>query len=422
MTESTEETDAIVSDTHVQREPSKKTSPRVVLAGCVLFVIVGASIYIIAPEILPARLVDGPMVQNVTGDAASLIWYTSKPVPGHVVIQTADRRTTWTVASEGKRNRARLTGLQPATRYTYEIQHGGATIADGSFSTAKTHDQPFSFIVFGDSGRATVEQYTLANVMAGRKPDFLLHTGDVVYGAGERVDYPDRFFSAYEHMLSEICFWPSMGNHDRSKETDGSDYLGVFELPENGPPGLPPEHNYWFDYGNARVAVVDSNMTAEELSGRVAPWLSGIMADASIRWRFVALHHPPYTCGHHNPDEKIQETLVPIFESSGVDIVFAGHNHWYERTAPLRGGSVVPNGAGVVYIISGAGGASLYTAPPPDQRPAYTLVVNDQTHSFTHVRISGDNLTLRQIGLAGDVLDEWGASKPHLPVAGALDP
>jgi 3',5'-cyclic AMP phosphodiesterase CpdA len=185
----------------------------------------------------------------------------------------------------------------------------------------------------------------------------------------------------------------------------------VFELPDNGPPGLPPDHNYWFEYASARIAVIDSNMDEDVLRDSVAPWLTEVMTAAACRWRFVAFHHPPYTGGNYACDERIQRTLVPVFEATGVDVVFNGHDHTYQRTYPLRGGQIVAPEEGVLYIVTGAGGANLYHIRQP--RPAFIAACDDQHYSFSQVTIADDTLHLRQIALGGSVLDEYVWQRPE---------
>ncbi|RMF78237.1 MAG: hypothetical protein D6744_10335 [Planctomycetota bacterium] len=69
-----------------------------------------------------------------------------------------------------------------------------------------------------------------------------------------------------------------------------------------------------------------------------------------------------------------------------------------------------------MYIVTGAGGARLYEAMPPEQRPDYVRALRNDVHSFTHVSVDGDRLTLRQIALGGEVLDEWVLDKaPDAP-------
>ena len=394
------------------------TSPRVkrlrLLAIVGVLVIVAIALYAASPWLLPLRIVEGPMVQQSTANSALLVWYTSRPAEC-VFAATGVAAADITHTSDGRRHLVRLNGLAPDAATEYHVSApDGRALFDGQLRTNKPIGAAFSFVVFGDSGRATAEQYQLAAEMIAQRPDFVLHTGDLVYSRGARHDYEDRFFRPYRAMLSEVTFWPSLGNHDVSKPDFGAPYLEVFELPENGPTGLPAEHDYWFDYGDARVAIVDSNHSEDELRQHVAPWLEKTLGVDGPRWRFAVFHHPPYTGGKYKPDEKIISTIVPALEAAGVDIVFSGHDHMYMRMGPIRGGQLAAEGP--VYIVSGAGGAKLYEARPEAERPDYVKVLRDDLHSFTHVEVDGDRLTLRQIALGGAVLDEYQMSKtPAMP-------
>ncbi len=386
--------------------------PWKVLVGCVLFAAVGTGIYALSPLILPARLDAGPMVQNVAADAASLVWYTTKASEDQLLVIIDGEETIWPAENEGTRHRVRLTGLAAGKSYAYQLAIDGEPGYEGAVATARSPGAAFEFLVFGDSGRGKPEQYRLAEDMARVGADFILHTGDVVYGAGERHKYNERFFAPYAHLLDRMPIWPSLGNHDAGEPNFGGDFMGVFDLPENGPPGLPVERNYWFDYADARFAIVDSTLDEAALAADVAPWLEAVLAEPSIRWRFVVLHHPPYTTGQYQPDQRLAATLLPVFDKLGVDAVFAGHDHNYQRTVPLYQGEPANDTRGTVYVVTGAGGASLYELQPAPQRPSYFAAADDTQYSFTHVRIEADRLLLRQIALGGAIIDTFEWSKP----------
>ena len=321
------------------------------------------------------------------------------------------------VDSDGRRARARLDGLEPDQAYPYTILLKKRKLAQAALHTNKPAGKPFTFIVFGDSGKGTKEQYLLAGQMPAAKPDFILHTGDLIYSQGERFHYRSRFFQPYRALLREICFWPSVGNHDVFEPVDDSPYFAVFDLPENGPPELTPEHDYWFDYGSTRIVIVDTEHDEATLRDSVTPWLENVLTDTDALWKFVVFHRPPYTAGAHAPREEVQRTLVPVLEATNVDLVFTGHDHMYERLGPIRNGELAADADGVVYVVSGAGGARLYEMLPPEQRPPYLLAFQNTLHSFTKVTVAGNELSLSQISLEGEILDDWTMTKspPGLP-------
>jgi hypothetical protein len=364
----------------------------------------------LAPLVLPTRIVEGPLVQQTTETGALLVWYTSRSSRCGLELPGDPAGAECSVGGEGSRHVATIGGLSPGGSYEYRIREGRRLLFDGRLQTNRPRGQPFRFFVFGDSGRGTGEQYRLAEQMTRQRPDFILHTGDLVYPDGARRKYEERFFRPYAELLSSVTFWPSLGNHDVSKPALGGPYLEVFELPTNGPPAVAAERCYWFDYGEARLVVIDSNLDEETLAGAVAPWLRRVFEESAARWRIVCFHHPPYTAGSHDPDVRVQRALVPAFDAARVHLVFSGHDHLYERMRPLRAGRIVGQDEGTLYIVSGCGGAKLYDVLPPDKRPGYLATFNNSVHSYTEVSVGSERIHGRQIAIDGAVLDEWSLS------------
>jgi len=371
----------------------------VALLGCAL-----------TPLLLPVTIVEGPYIQQPSETSVLLVWYTSRAVEG-LTVQIVDLADVVPVRADGRRCVARLDGLQPGQEYTYRVLDGHRVLAEKVMHTNKPPGSAFHFVVFGDSGSGTTAQYDLARQITMLQPDFALHTGDLIYSAGQRERYRARFFRMYADLISRVAFWPCLGNHDLKAPYYGAAYYAVFDLPLNGPPEAMPERHYWFDYADARVAVIDSNVGAERLADHVAPWLQQVMSEPQVHWRFVALHHPPYSVGRHGSSADVRNALAPTFEAIGVDVVFSGHDHLYQRTHPIRNGAVTRPGTGVVYVVTGAGGAYLYTAAAPQDRPEWVATLNNQVHSFTHVVIEGNTLRLEQIDRYGQVLDAWTMEK-----------
>src|SRR5207247_2278031 len=142
---------------------------------------------------------------------------------------------------------------------------------------------------------------------------------------------------------------PVVGNHDVST-AGGVPWSGFFLTPANNPARVP--HYYSFDAGNAHFAVIDSNQSTAPGSPQYV-FLDHDLAASTALWKFVALHHSIYSSGYvHGSNLPIRANLVPLFDARGVDMVFMGHEHNYERTFPLRGNQVVAPGQGTVYVTS----------------------------------------------------------------------
>ncbi|MCX6632188.1 MAG: metallophosphoesterase, partial [Candidatus Solibacter sp.] len=100
---------------------------------------------------------------------------------------------------------------------------------------------------------------------------------------------------------------------------------------------------------------------------RMLEWLENDLANTRAQWRVAFFHQTPYPTEHHVDDPidiAARNLFVPILERYGVQVVFAGHEHNYQRTKTLRGGTPVPaGGVGTVYLTSGGGGGGLHPIP-----------------------------------------------------------
>ena len=412
-----------------QSNPNRRTIILVVVAVLVLLIAIGAYI----DQTTQPVLISGPMVQIPEPDAITVVWEMEASLSRGAVrltdTQGAERVEEATTSQQ--RYEVTFEDLAPGADYSYAVINRGVlgreTTVAGPFATATVppRGQPIRFVAFGDSGVGSLSQAALADLITDAQPDVVIHTGDLVYGIGAPEDYFTNFFEPNAALIRSVPFMPSLGNHDCVTEF-GKPYLDMFMLPPNGPPGIELERNYWFDYGDARFVALDSNKAAQKQSGViteeqmktvVAPWLRDVLTDCDARWKFVFFHHPFYTGSNHQAEGAayVKEAYVDVFEACGVDIVFAGHNHLYERTAPILRDEIVGEDKGVVYITTGAGGARRYpmNLPPPHYIRAY----NDKALSFTQVDLTANRLELKQIGDEGQVLDEYVIEKATSPGA-----
>ena len=369
--------------------------------------------FVLAARMPGGRLAAGPLLQNATPDGFTVDWWFPGTGQGELRIRGgAGQEAVFPAHRKGDRWEARAEGLAPGKAYRYEIQErtpeGTRRLSVGQARTAPPPGSPFSFLVFADSGSGKKSQYRLASVMDRYPPDLVLHAGDLVYGDVSPGDYERKFFRPYRNLLCRVPFYPVLGNHDLLKDA-GRSFLETFSLPANGPASLPPQHCYWFDYGDARFVAVDSTLAPEILSERVSPWLRDVLRASDRRWKIVFFHHPPWEGGIRAGDGNVRDHLVPAIEESGTDVVFCGHNHLYERMRPMRAGQVVSSN-GVLYVTSGAGGKSLHKemSGGSPRLAAY----DDSQHSFTWVRVDADRIELSQIGERDEVLDQISLEGP----------
>ncbi|NOZ02151.1 MAG: hypothetical protein GXP54_09715, partial [Deltaproteobacteria bacterium] len=201
-------------------------------------------------------------------------------------------------------------------------------------------------------------------------PLFVLNTGDIVRD-GSKTDQWKHWLEASDPALAFAAHMPTIGNHDDGPgDGDGAYYNQVFNLPRNTVTGT--EDYYFFTTGNA----VFVSLSTETFKGGGVPfgeqaaWLDTVLTENPRMWKIVYFHKPIY-CSEdwfslvHPPNEEGQNAaLTAIFDKHHVDMVFYGHNHWYERLGPMKGNGNDKEGIpvdkfedGTVYVVTGGAGA-----------------------------------------------------------------
>ena len=179
--------------------------------------------------------------------------------------------------------------------------------------------------------------------------------GDNAYTSGTDAEYQTGYFNMYANIFRKMPQWSTLGNHDANNGSTNPlanfPYFDMFTFPtagECGGVGSGTEHYYSFDYGNIHFICLDSqasDTSTIETNGSAGPmavWLRQDLAGITATWIIAFWHHPPYSKGSHNSDTEPQMVTMrtnfnPILENGGVDLVFLGHSHNYERSVLLDG-------------------------------------------------------------------------------------
>ena len=363
-----------------------------------------------------------PYVQNIGFDHASVLWTSRDRGTGSV--QYSDGKTVafatpqvrqFSPAQTGLdfvyyQYQADLSGLREGTEYFYRVFIEGNLLTPAppaielSFRTAAT--APFSFLVVGDTGEGTTEQRQVASQLAKESASLLLHTGDLVYPAGELSGFESLYFKYYRDMMARLPFFPCIGNHEYLT-AEAAPYLSVHSLPAANVVDGDRGRYYSFDWGDVHFISLDSNTPLEKAAAGMGPmldWLDKDLQRTRKFWRIAYFHHPPYPISDHINDPLCilaREKIVPVLERYRVPLVITGHEHLYERTKPLRNGVAVDANMGTQYLISGGGGAYLFhTLRKPD-----FLATATEGPNYLRCEVAGTRLTIRALGSDGRTLD-----------------
>lgn len=212
-------------------------------------------------------------------------------------------------------------------------------------------------VVIGDYGSAGPAEQQTAELVHSLHPDFVLTTGDNNYplGGADTIDqnigqyFADFIFpyqGTYGSGARHNQFYPVLGNHDWYTN-DAAAYLAYFTLPGN-------ERYYDVVLGDVHFFALDSDEREPDgvsATSVQALWLKRALAASKSAFKIVAMHHPPYSSGPHGNTNYMQWP----YAEWGADLVLGGHDHCYERL----------NIDGITYLVSGLGGASLYSFDAP---------------------------------------------------------
>jgi predicted phosphodiesterase len=240
------------------------------------------------------------------------------------------------------------------------------------------------FAAIGDMGTGDPPQYEVAQRMVEARRsfpfEFVIMLGDNLYGGSKPSDFEKKFELPYKPLLDAgVKFYASLGNHDNAKEL----FYKFFNM--NG------ESYYSYKKGNVRFFVLNSNYVDPKQSA----WLETQLHDAgSTDWKICYFHHPIYSSGRmHGPATDLRQLLEPLFIKHGVDVVFAGHEHVYERVHPQHG---------IYYFTEGASGE---LRRGNLARSAITDQGYDTDRSFMLIEIAGEEMFFQTISRAGATVD-----------------
>jgi len=356
----------------------------------------------------------GPYLQNLQKNSVTIMWETSAPMPGKVIMSrrkeallsqsTEDCRVV-TDEARVKIHEIRIDSLLDNTRYYYQVISNNHADQIGSFQTGHDGEQPFQFVVYGDSQEVfgwveylvrNRHQDTCESILR-HSPDarFIVHTGDMTFLGNQHERWGREFFGPARELMRNTVVWPVLGNH----ELNASWYFDYFSVPNED------EHYYSFDFGNSHFIVLavegyavgheygPPKRTPMDPGSPQYAWLERDLANSQAKtWRFVFFHQSAVSSGLEGSYTPAREILSPLFEKYAVAAVFSGHDHNFEF-------SVKDN---VVYIITGGGGGPVNAIPLDARKNPYSRYFRGTWHHCS-VDVSGKQFQVKAIDLNGTV-------------------
>ncbi len=239
------------------------------------------------------------------------------------------------------------------------------------------------FAAFGDMGTGDRPQYEVAQQMVAYHQRFAFDTvimlGDNLYGSQAPNDFVKKFETPYKPLLDAgVKFYASLGNHDNQSNVNYKFF------------NMDGQRFYTFAKKDVRFFALDTDF----LDPPQRAWIENALKSATEPWKICYFHHPLYSDGKtHGSSVDLRVILEPLFTKYGVNVVFSGHDHIYERIKPQKG---------IAYFVSGSGGQLRKGDTRQSQMNAFSY---DQDQTFMLVEVENADMSFATITRTGSVID-----------------
>ncbi len=358
-----------------------------------------------------------PYLNTSTTRSMELSWETDRPTSAQVEWgETADTLQQRHFAlGEERLGGTTLDGLKADTPYFYRVtvrDAAGKELDSGllSFRTAPERGAPFTIAVSGDTEARTHINRRMSALIWEERPSMLLMAGDLTDGGSQenRFQWTHEYFAGMGPLFGRVPLVAAPGN--------GEGELHWFRRYHRQPGD---EAFFSLPYGDAEIFVLDSNLDDREarepgFRARQRAWLEQALAQSTAKWKIAIHHHALMSTDDDDygdswsgkseaGDPVVTADFQPLYERYGVDLVFQGHLHTYERSWPIRAGRIDQE-HGVTYVQVGGMGGNLEDFQPT--KPWFNRK-NFRDHHYLMLRGAGDRLEAEVFDAEGRLRDSF---------------
>lgn len=231
------------------------------------------------------------------------------------------------------------------TTQTYEAVRAPP---DSSTKTALTPSEEEVLVGAGDIARCYISGAKLTANLLDKIPGTVFTVGDNVYQDGTAKEFRECYEPSWGRHKNRTR--PSPGNHDYHTK-DAVPYFEYFG-DNAGPFGL---GYYSYNLGSWHILSLNSNIPADEFSTQMR-WLRDDLAKSTHKCTLAYWHYPVVASSARRIDPRMREIFAELY-AHGVDVVVSGHEHDYERFAPMNARGERDPANGIRSFIVGTGGA-----------------------------------------------------------------
>ena len=199
-----------------------------------------------------------------------------------------------------------------------------------------------------------------AQLVTSINPTVALTLGDNQYPGGALADFQTGYGTTWGAFKSKTR--PAVGNHEYESSSMAAGYFSYFGA-------RAPDNYYSFNVGSWHLISLDSNCARAGGCGAGSPqyeWLKADLASHPARCTLAYWHHPRWSSGTQHGNSEQVAPFVQLLYNARAELILSGHEHNYERYAPQTPGGTLDTTRGIVQIVAGTGGYSLYGFGPAD--------------------------------------------------------
>ncbi len=256
----------------------------------------------------------------------------------------------------------------------------------GSVAAAPTPAR--TLLAVGDIASCSSNGDEQTAALVSKLPGTIAVLGDIAYEMGSEADFANCFQPGWGLLVPRIK--AALGNHEYNTGT-AAVAIRLFGLPPNG----------WYSYTLGAWHVVVLNSNCGQIGGceRGSPqwqWLKADLAAHPALCTLAYWHHPRFSSGLHGSDT----TVAPFWDllaRAKADLVLQGHDHDYERFAPIRG---------IRSFVVGTGGRSHYPFLLPR---AGSVVRNANTFGVLRLTLKATGFNWEFVPVAGGTFTDVGS-------------
>ena len=266
---------------------------------------------------------------------------------------------------------AKLSGLDPDTRYNFVIQDSSGVSERYWFKTAPDTPKAFTFITGGDTkseGKALEAGRASNRLVAKLRPLFIFFNGDFNSGDGLVAERWHQWLTDWQEMTTTedgrmTPLVPVHGNHENG---DHANLNYIFNAPyqENDSSRI----YYSLSFGGDFFHLLTLNSEIDE-GGMQRDWLENNLKEHKDYTFKVAGYHKPFWphTSRKGENEYQFRQWAYLFYQYGLDISVDGDSHMHKVTFPLKPdtlntdahmGFVRDYDAGTMFLGEGSWGAS----------------------------------------------------------------